>query len=145
MNNKNHTNSYFILLSEYLFILVPFVVIIIVKIYNNSLQTLFEAPDWSFAASILWGQTIVKLVAGGSAGTVIWQRVTLLIAAIFVLGLIPSLVTLTIILIADNPPVFHVYLQIGLFVISSVTYFLAGSAGQVLLDDSNKSNNKAKP
>lgn len=138
MNNKNHTNSYFILVSEYLFILVPFLVIIIVKIFNNSLETIFEAPDWSFAASILWGQTIVKLVSGGSAGDVVWQRMTLIISAIFVLGLIPSLVTLTIILIADSPPIFHVYLQLFLFITSSIIYFLAGSAGQVLLDNSDK-------
>ncbi|HHS99449.1 MAG TPA: hypothetical protein ENK73_01200 [Thiomicrospira sp.] len=136
MSSKKGTNAYFILLSEYLFILVHFVVIIIVKAYSGALQTLYEIPDWSFAASVLWGQTIVKLVAGGSAGTVIWQRVTILISGIVVLGLIPSLVTLTIMLIAENPPVFHVYLQLTLFTMSSIIYLLVGSVGQVLLDNS---------
>ena len=137
MSNINHQNSRYILLSEYLFILVPFVVIVIVRSYNGSLQTLFEAPDWSFAASILWGQTIVKLVAGGSSGTVVWQRMTLIISAIFVFGLIPSLVTLTIMLISESPPIYHVYLQLILFVLASLVYFLVGSVGQILLDNSN--------
>lgn len=138
MNNLDHTNSRYILLSEYLFILVPFIVILIVKVYSNTIETIFSAPDWSFAASILWGQVIVKLVAGGSAGNVVWQRITLLISAIFVLGLIPSLVTLTIILIADSPPTFLMYLQLSLFLISSAVYFSVGSAGQILLDNSEK-------
>jgi len=138
MSKESFQNSRYILFSEYLFVLMPFIVIAIVKAYNSSIATLLQAPDWSFAASILWGQAIVKLVSGSSSGPVIWQRSSLVVSLIIVLGLIPSLITLALILISEAPPSFLIYQQIILFLLSSVIFFFVGTAGHVLMERNSK-------
>lgn len=137
MNSNESSNSKFILYSEYLFILVPFIVITIVKAFNSSIQELLYVPDWSFAASILWGQTIVKVVAGGVSNKVIWQRTVLVVSGLIVIGLIPSLITLALMLVSGEPPLFLTYLQGILFVLATVVFLSFGAAGQILLDKSN--------
>ena len=81
MSNKDtkYTNARIILLSEYLFIFLPFIVIAIVKIYNSKIDEFLRAPDWSFASSILFGQLLVKFVAGSIIrDKVQWQRIVLI-------------------------------------------------------------------
>ena len=126
MTNKmvSYTNVRIILLSEYLFVLLPFVVIAIVKIYTSTFDEFLEAPDWSFASSILFGQLLVKLVSGSIIKKEAqWQRVSLLITLIFVLGLVPCLIVLTLMLIDNGQSSFLIYMQVFLFVLSTLSFF----------------------
>lgn len=135
MNNLDiMNNTRYALFAEYLFILLPFIVIAIVKIYTHSLETLLSAPDWSFAASILWGQTIVKLVSGCSLHGAIWQRLSLLVSTLIVLGIVPSLIILALMLISTTPSLILVSMQMILFVLSSIAFIWIGTAGQTLLE-----------
>ena len=76
MSNKDtkYTNARIILLSEYLFIFLPFIVIAIVKIYNSKIDEFLRAPDWSFASSILFGQLLVKFGKRPGKYTLKWLK-----------------------------------------------------------------------
>jgi hypothetical protein len=137
MKNKaaKYANARIILLSEYLFVFLPFIVIAIVKIYSSQLDEFLKAPDWSFASSILFGQLLVKFVAGSIIREKVqWQRITLIISMIFVLGLVPSLVVLALMLIDNGQSQFLVVMQLTFFIIATVAYFLLGSTAQSMME-----------
>ncbi|MGR6837952.1 hypothetical protein ACU5DF_02185 [Aliivibrio wodanis] len=135
-DKSSYTNARIILLSEYLFIFLPFVVIGIIKIYTSDLDSFFKAADWSFAASILFGQVLVKLVSGSVIHQKAkWQRVVLLFSLVLVLGLVPCLITLALILIDNGASLFLVYLQTTLFCIATIVFFWLGSASHVMLEE----------
>lgn len=134
MSNKDHSEAWIILLTEYLFIILPFIVIAIVKIYSSDLYGFLKAADWSFASSILFGQLLVKMVSGSLIRQKVrWQRVSFLIAIILVCGLIPSLTTLTLILVSNGESEFIVNTQLALFALASIMYFWLGSAAQLMM------------
>jgi len=133
--HNDHFEAWIILLSEYLFIILPFIVIAIVKIYSDNMHEFIKAPDWSFASSILFGQLLVKIVSGSLIRKEVqWQRVSLLISVILVFGLIPSLTTLTLMLISEGKSNFVIYTQLVLFVVASISFFCIGSAGQSMIN-----------
>jgi len=130
----DHVESWTILLSEYLFVILPFVVIAIVKVHSNDFHTFLKAPDWSFATSVLFGQLLVKIVSGSLIHQKVkWQRVSLLVSIILVFGLIPSLTTLTLILVSNGASIFPVIAQLVLFTLASITFFWIGSAAQSMI------------
>ncbi|MDA8480483.1 hypothetical protein NNO04_17435, partial [Citrobacter sp. Awk 4] len=47
--------------AEYLYICVPFVILILVKVYFGPLQDIIYSSDWSLAASIVLGQNAAKI------------------------------------------------------------------------------------
>jgi len=131
-----YSNARIILVSEYLFVFLPFVVIAIVKIYSSALDDFLKAPDWSFASSILFGQLLVKLVSGSIINKRSqWQRVSLIVSVIFVLGLVPCLITLALMLIDNGQSQFLVNMQVVLFFIATVSFFWIGSAAQVMMEN----------
>ena len=134
MSDKDIPEAWTILLTEYLFIILPFIVIAVVKIYSSDFYGFLKAPDWSFASSILFGQLLVKMVSGSLIRQKVrWQRVSLLIAIILVLGLIPSLTILTLILISNGESIFLVNTQLALFAFASILFFWLGSAAQSMM------------
>lgn len=134
--SKSNQNAWLILLSEYLFIFLPFLVIGIIKIYKADFSTFFQAADWSFAASILFGQVIVKLVSGSVIyKNAKWQRVVVLLSFILVLGLVPSLIVLALILIDGGVSDFLVNMQLTLFSLASLVFFFVGSAAHTMIDE----------
>ena len=134
-----YKNARIILLSEYAFIFLPFVVIAIIKIYMSDFEGFLKAADWSFASSILFGQVIVKLVSGSVIHKrAKWQGVVLLVALILVLGLVPCIIVLALILIDNGNSQFLIYMQAAIFFIASFTFFWLGSASHVMIEESNK-------
>lgn len=47
--------------AEYLYIFVPFVILILVKVYFGPLRDILYSSDWSLAASIILGQNAAKI------------------------------------------------------------------------------------
>lgn len=141
MSDKDHSEAWIVLLTEYLFIILPFIVIAIVKIYSSDFYGFLEAADWSFASSILFGQLLVKMVSGSlTRQKVRWQRVSFIIAIILVCGLIPSLTTLTLILVSNGESKFIVNTQLVLFALASIMFFWLGSAAQSMMSKSSQGN-----
>ncbi|MCR4536599.1 hypothetical protein [Shewanella xiamenensis] len=137
--SKSNQDAWLILLSEYLFIFIPFLVIGIVKIYKSDFSTFFQAADWSFAASILFGQVIVKLVSGSVIHKKSkWQRVVVLLSFILVLGLVPSLIVLALILIDGGTSSFLIIMQLVLFTLASSVFFFVGSAAHTMIDEGSQ-------
>ncbi|HCR1887728.1 TPA: hypothetical protein ONC26_004154 [Enterobacter roggenkampii] len=47
--------------AEYLYICVPFLILILVKIYFGPIRDIIYSSDWSLAASIILGQNAAKI------------------------------------------------------------------------------------
>jgi hypothetical protein len=127
----------YILTSELLFTLLPIIILLIVRSYENNLSAIFYNTEWSIISLILFGQTIVKFSSGisNSNEKVRWQLVALVISLIIIFGLIPSSIILVINLLSETLS-FSMYIaQIILFLISCITFFIVGAIGQKMLDE----------
>jgi hypothetical protein len=105
---------------ELLFILLPFLVYGIIFTINNTPANLLQLPEWSFATSILFGQTIVKFVSTITSKrfTTKSERVALIVALLLVLGVVPSLVVLIFMVTAASPSDGLMVAQITLFIVA---------------------------
>ena len=138
---SNNLNAKSVIGSEYLFIFLPLIIIAIVRSYNENLYALLEAPDLSFAASILWGQTLVRLVSGSvSTEQAQWQQLSFLISIIIVLGIAPSLTILILVLVSSSATTFLVSIQLIWFFLGTIAFFFFGIAGQAMLQESSSRN-----
>ena len=140
-------NTYSLLLSEALFIVFPFIVIAIILFYKNDAKSIFHYPDWALAASILNGQSVIKIVSGAIASTerTEWQRVSLVVSLLIIICFVPSLIFLTLILISETPSSFLITSQVLIFVLSLIVFFWVGKTGHDLAEKSlaiNKKPNK---
>lgn len=134
---RRFDNSILGVTAELLFVLLPFVVLAIVVAYRETgLPHLLAAPDWSLGAAVLAGQSIVKLVAGVTASgrRRPWERTALIVTVLIVFLLVPSLVCLALMQIADHPPFWLVILQLLLFVFCAIAFLMFGTVGQSLVD-----------
>ena len=125
-------NSLSLLLSEVLFILLPLIVLTVVLTFQKKNFELFHTPEWSFISTIFFGQILIKIIAAALSEekTVHWQRIVLLASGLMVLGIVPSLLVLTLVLVSDTPSNALAVAQIALFIISAVLYFVIGRVGQ---------------
>jgi len=129
-------NITYMLISEFLFILMPFIVLAIVTSYKTSIIDLIHIPEWSLSAAILFGLTIVKLVAGSTVAVgVHWQRAVLVISLFLVIGLVPSLIVLALVLISNEQVIGLTIAQFVLFSLAVFVYFYFGKAGHSLLEN----------
>lgn len=136
MKNKVYSNARITLLSEYLFILLPFIVIGMVKLYKSSLGDFFAAADWSFASAILFGQAIVKIVSAGVINkNSTSPRIVLIVTLLFIIGVTPCLVLIAIILLNDANSIYIMLTQVILYIIATSMFFWIGSAAHVMIDE----------
>lgn len=124
-----------VIVSEFLFILLPLIIVIIIFINNTSWRDIFVTPEWSFAAAILLGQSIVKLVSGiASRGREThWQNVAFIVSLMIVLGLAPSLIILSLMLTTPYPSMVLIIAQMIYFLIGSLNFIAFGTLGQYYL------------
>src|SRR5574341_197050 len=124
-------NSLSLLLSEVLFILLPLLVLAVVLTFQKKTFELFHTPEWSFVSTIFFGQILIKIIAAALSveRTVHWQRIVLLASGLMVLGIVPSLLVLTLVIVSDTPSNAFIA-QIALFIISAALYFVIGRVGQ---------------
>lgn len=119
-------------IAELLFVLLPLVVVgIVLLVYRNEgLAALLVSPEWSFLAAILMGQSIVKFVTGMLGNRdLVPERIAATVAAVIVLGLVPSLTVLALILAEKKPGPLLVDAQIGLFALSLLAFVFLGGVG----------------
>lgn len=127
----------YILTSEFLFTLLPIVILLIVRSCENNFKAIFYNTEWSIIALILFGQSIVKFSSGtsNSKAKFRWQLVALVISIIIIFGLIPSSIILVINLSSKTMSLWTYVAQFSLFVISCITFFFVGAIGQMMLDE----------
>lgn len=133
----NNSATYYTLISEYVFTLLPVVILIIVRCYDEDFVGLINNTEWSIISLILFGQCIVKFSTGvaHSKESFCWQLVGLIISLIIVIGLIPSTIILVLILNGKEFTCGIYIAQIIFFLLSTVAFFFIGVIGQELLDE----------
>ena len=125
-------NDHFVaVLTESLFVLLPLIVLTIVFLHKGrSLFDLAASPEWSFGGAVFMGQTVVKLVYGISSVRGVKPRSELIgfvVAGSIVLGLVPSLIVLSLLLTSESPTTGMVRSQLILFFLGLVLFLFFGT------------------
>jgi len=128
-------------LPDLMFVLLPFIVIILVQIVKGTASQILSVTEWAFAAAILTGQTIVKVTAAVIDAPVSQdnrkkesRQVAFILAAIIVMLLVPSLIVLSLMLYLDTPSPVLVAAQIFLFVLALLLYTVFSVVSLTVLD-----------
>jgi hypothetical protein len=134
---KIERTTKYVLSSELIFTLLPIIILLIVRSYENDFSKFFYNTEWSIISIILFGQSIVKFSSGiaNSKETFRWQLVALVISLIIVFGLIPASIILVLNLTSLNITLSMGVLQILVFIISVLTYYFIGAIGQKMLEE----------
>lgn len=58
---KTANSNILALIADYIFVILPFIIILIVRSAQGANDSFYMLPDWGIAATIVYGQLIVKL------------------------------------------------------------------------------------
>lgn len=116
------------LMASYLFILLPFSILILVKSIDLKWLDIILASDWSIASFIIFGQSLTSLSSAlvASPNNKKKEGWEWYVAKLFITGIAPSMVLYIYML--KQPSVFLGVLQILMFVYASYRYFIDGLA-----------------
>ena len=118
---------------EWLFAMLPIVVVMIVMAHLEKISHMADSPEWAFGASILAGQTIARFVAGVHyAGRLSLDRVLLGISALSVVIVVPANIILVLVVLSVESETKNVsdllsVLQIILFGLASIAFVLVAT------------------
>jgi len=127
---KKKDESIWVAITGILFVILPITVLAIVRFYQGTtFWGLLSSPEWSFGSAILFGRSITNFISAvvKHTGGMVVERLVFLVTVVVVLGLVPSLVILSLILIEPTPQSWLVILQILLFIVSCFIFVLAES------------------
>ncbi len=132
MNKQTSKNQYSdYALGEILFSLSPFVLMLIIFAINDEVHQIIYQPEWSFAASVMFGQSVTRLYyvqkRNSESRIISTDRVALFVAAILVFGFAPSIILLENTINDNNPSKIVVYAQIVLFAVSCFVHFISNT------------------
>lgn len=122
--------------SDILFVLMPFLLILILKGFREDLRSVLGSQEWALASAVLAGLAVVKLMLGlvsRQKGAGDRERLVFMVAAITFLLLMPSLLLAAANYISSQPLVFLVYVQPILLVVSIAVYTGVVNAVQRML------------
>ena len=127
MNKHKPQGATLLLMASYLFILLPFVILVIVKFAQDQSSELLLLSDWSIASSIIYGQLIVKLTTALAATSKPKKMpgITFNITLLVCLGLAINIVVYVLMLIMPSKGIG--FIQLILFTVASVIHFIYGS------------------
>jgi hypothetical protein len=122
------------LIAEFLFVLLPLFIVVIVRVLEATPSKIITAPEWAFGAAVLFGLTVVKFTMGFAARehAFHWQMIGLFTAVLLVFGLVPSLIFLFALLEHPNACTWLGAVQILLFVLGGGCFMCLGTLGQML-------------
>jgi hypothetical protein len=125
------------LAAEVIFAILPLTVVLMVLLDIKESARWYASPEWSFGASILFGQALVKLLVGlVRGGRAHPGPVALVIALCILIGLTPSFFLLHITLRAESscpyqgPGAWVEVAQILWFVVGAAVYIFLGAVGE---------------
>jgi len=129
----------FAIFGEFLFILLPLVVISIVELSKGQpFSSIIESPEWSFGTAVMFGQSITKLVAGFSqTKPKTWEKPVFFVSAITVIGLVPTLIILALLLCQAPPNPALTTVQLTMFFLGIAVFFVCGIGGHIHLHQDN--------
>jgi hypothetical protein len=125
-------------IAEWLFAIVPLIVLSIVLSHLQHGGDVLESAEWSFGASVLAGQGVVRFVSGLVKGQDLSvDRVLLGVSAALVFVVVPANIVLALVLMnKEEDPTKHlsslmVTGQVSLFVVASLLFIVAASFGHL--------------
>ena len=127
--------------ADILFILLPFFVIAIFKLWQSDMKSILSSYDLSMAAAILGGLSIVKFIMGLMIDPKMLQhkeRIVFLISATVFLVLVPGLLFSVLVMMADPVPPFALFVQPLLLVLGIIAYSGSVISTNALLYKGNK-------
>lgn len=126
------------ILAELLFFILPFIVISVINLTKGEWIKLIQTSDWALASTLLFGQTIVKIIMGVASReqSFPYQIYGFITALIIVLGLVPSITILTLFQINSELSLALVIAQFTLFGLAIIIFLTFGTIGQVLSESS---------
>jgi len=127
--------------ADIMFILLPFFVIAIFKLWQSDVKSILSSYDLSMAAAILGGLAIVKFIMGLMIDPKMLQhkeRIVFLIAGTVFLVLVPGLLFSVLVMMADPVPQFALFVQPLLLVLGIVAYSGSVISTNALLHKSKK-------
>lgn len=114
--------------AELIFVFLPFIIIFVISTHKDSSINILYEPEWSMAASILTGQTIVRFISGLLNSKVDYKIgvVSLIVTILIAFILAPSLLVLPLIMISTSPETYLVVTQIVLFILAVLLFLFLG-------------------
>ncbi|MFV8760147.1 hypothetical protein ACSMDK_25095 [Yersinia enterocolitica] len=110
------------LVTSWYFFIVPFVILITIKIYTSSLIDVLLVSDWSIASFIIYGQLISQTTANSiSIKNVVDHGLEYYVTKRIVFGLTSNIVIY--VLMSIKPNIYLGIIQILLFIFSNLRYF----------------------
>lgn len=130
-------STIYTLIAEFLFTIIPLVIVVILRTSQSSAELIFYNTEWSVISLILFGQSIIKLSAGIAKKNmrVNTPKFIFVLTALIILGILPILLILILNLIFTERLLWLYILQIVFFILSSLSFFTFGFIGQNLLDE----------
>jgi hypothetical protein len=140
-SKKDRVDTWVVLISELLFVILPFIIIFMLFAYKGKIWQMLEISEWAFAAAVLSGQTLAKFISGILANYTNFRekRVTLYVVILIVFLISPSLSILVLVLIekeasgpTTNPlSIWLVYAQLFMFALAVIAYLVLGGVGEL--------------
>lgn len=126
------------MLAELSFTFLPFIVILIVNLSKGDWIKLIQTADWALASTLLYGQTIVKIIMGVASRehAFNYQNFGLVSALIIALGLVPSILIVAIFELNQNISTGLIIAQFVLLGLAIYVFLLFGTIGQILFSNS---------
>lgn len=125
---KTANSNILALIADYIFVILPFIIILIVRSAQGANDSFYMLPDWGIAATIVYGQLIVKL-ATALAKTNKPKKtsaVSFYLTVLIAFGLVVNVVINILMLVIPNEVLGKT--QIILFGLATACHFVIGSA-----------------
>ncbi|MCP5162065.1 MAG: hypothetical protein H7A00_10410 [Hahellaceae bacterium] len=111
--------------ADIMFVLLPFVVVSIFKLWQNDVKSILMSYDLAMAAAILGGLAVVKFILGLLIDPRMLkykERLVFLISGTVFLILVPSLLFAVLIMLANPVPPIAMFVQPMLLLLSVIAY-----------------------
>lgn len=141
-NDSPSLNTMFGTYADVLFVLFPFLVIVMQRMWDGELTDVLMRPDLSIASAILAGLAIGKFVLGLVMNRDLGrfkERIVFFIALTLFLVMGPAIILILSIVGDENVPGFVAFLQPILLIIAISLYTTAISISNMLLRDDDQS------
>jgi hypothetical protein len=126
------------LLAEVFLSFLPITLLMLVLLHGGKSDEIFLSPEWAFAASIFFGQAIVRLVSAMAQNhrSLHAGFLSVVVVLLILLGLGPSCAIVVLVLSdghsatgghATALPIVMQYIQVILYLFSAVSYVFVGT------------------
>jgi hypothetical protein len=125
------------LVAEYIFIILPFIILFIVRSAQNPTESFYMLSSWGIASSIIYGQVVVQLASALAKTNKVKKSpaITLHLTLLVAFGLVVNIVIYILMLVIPNETLGIT--QVILFGCASICHFVFGSTIKIIVHSKN--------